>query len=307
MIDNLVFERQPNGECKISPSEFLRMLTENYHGYGYYHLTTWSRLCGMLEPVTVPGDEKKHRMLHLGAAANMNDISDKRSGKGVYFTCFSFGPSENISMWTNYGIPNEDAVRIKCTRTSVLKWVEIFRNGKIGVYGVESDGSLTPITTKAEVKLVDVAYWSKKDVGKNKHDPNEGLFIYRLDKYRLEGCKDIKRFMENQPWLFKEIGWSYEKETRLVLVFDEDLADRYQRVAVPFDRPFEWLLDHFSEHVMRGPWFDEKKMPKSKAAGHSLSEARPSRYHGLVRMRSVCDTCPEQNKKECKCPYKGQR
>jgi hypothetical protein len=261
----------------------------------------------MLEPVAVSDDEVKHRMLHLGAAVNMNDINDKRCGKRVFFTSFSFGPSENISMWTNYGIPNEGAVRIRFPRRAIFQWVKDFRSGKVGVYGVESDGSLKPITTKAEVKLADVAYWSKKAVGRNRSDPNEGLFFYDIDRYRLTDCEDVARFMAEQPWLYKEFGWSYERETRLVLVFDEDLADQYKRVAVTFDKPYDTILENFSKNVMQGPWFNEETMPTTEAAGHRLSEAKSSIYNGLVKMRSVCDSCPIGGKDDCNCPYRGQR
>ena len=211
------FTRKPNGEAIISCAEFLRLLTTKDHGWGYNHLTSWSSLCKMLEPINVPDDKAKHRMLHLGAAVNMNDENDKRCGKRVFFTSFSFGPTENISMWTNYGIPNEEAVRLKFPNSAMTKWVELFNSGKIGVYGVGSDWSLNPLTAKAEAKLVQVAYWSKKEIGRNHEDPNEGLFFYDNERFRLADCEDVNAFMAKQPYMFKEYGWNYEKEIRLVL------------------------------------------------------------------------------------------
>ena len=300
------YPRNCKDERLITQSELIRLLHEDTHGYGYFHLTTWPSLCKMLDYVAVPDDTSKHRMLHFGAAVNMNDIKDKRCGKNVFFTSFSFGPTENISMWTNYGIPNDDAVRIKFGRESILAWMEDFKNGKIRIYGVESDGQLKPLTTKTEVKHVNVAYWSKKDVGRNSKDPNEGLFFYNTAKYRLADCKDVNKFMDDWQYCFKEYGWSYEREVRLVLVFEDDLADHFKRIAVTFDKPLGTVEKYFSRYVMYGPWFGSV-MPKTKAAGHSLSEAKPSRYHGLVKMRSVCDVCPQQNKNDCICPFRGQR
>lgn len=292
----------------ISAEQLISMLTENIsHGYGYYHLTRWSSLCKMLEPVAVPDDDIPHRMLHLGAAVNMNDESDKRCGKRVFFTSFSFGPPENISMWTNYGIPNEEAVRIEFPRYGIARWVNDFKVGKIRVYGVDVDGSLKPLSAKAELEMVDVAYWSKKEVGKNCHDKNEGLFFYDYDKFHLRRGTDVEQLMCTKPYCFKEFGWNYEKETRLVLKFDEDLANRYPRVAVPFDYPLNIINKDFSKYVCRGPWFNPQNMPNNKAAGHSIIEAQPSRYIGKVKMRSVCDACTEQDKKNCKCPFKEQR
>ena len=303
------FPSNKKGELLVTRRELIDLLTNNTHGYGYYHLTVWPSLCKMLEPVAVPGDPVKHRMMHFGAAVNMNDIKDKRCGRNVFFTSFSFGPTENISMWTNYGIPNKDAVRIMFWEDDILAWVDAFNESKIRVYGVESSGSLTPLAAKVELKHVDVAYWSKKDVGLNCEDPNEGLFFHDTSKYRLKGCRDVNRFMEERQYYFKEFGWNYEREVRLILVFDEDVADRYKRVAVPFDKPLATVAKHFSRDVMHGPWLNEKSVPEKKAAGHSLGEARPSRYNGLVKMRSVCDVCPkqEQNEEECTCPFRGQR
>ena len=301
------FVRNEKNEYMISSADLVRMLTGNRHGYGFYHLTRWSSLCRMMEPVVVPGDGGAHRMLHLGAAFNMNDENDKKCGKRVYFTSFSFGPPENISMWTNYGIPNEEAVRITIPSGVMLDWVEDFNAGRIEVYGVGSDGALKPLASEACLRMVDVAYWSKKEVGRNKRDPNEGLFFYDGDKCRLTDCSDVDKFMAQQPYLFKEFGWNYEKETRLVLEFEEDLADLYKRVAVTFDNPLEVVNAMFPKLVTQGPWFTPSKMPGEKAAGHNLSEAKPSRYNGVVKMRSVCDSCPERDSNACKCPYKGQR
>ena len=45
-------------------------------------------------------------------------------------------------MWTNYGIPNAEAIKIRFPWKIIIKWVKDFRNDKIGVYGVNSKGAL---------------------------------------------------------------------------------------------------------------------------------------------------------------------
>ncbi len=107
MVDLTKYESNRDkvrNEYKVSCEELVSMLTKNKHNLSYYHLTTWTKLCKMMERVTVPDDGTAHRMLHLSAAVNMNDEYDKKCGKGVFFTSFSFGPAENISMWTNWRI-----------------------------------------------------------------------------------------------------------------------------------------------------------------------------------------------------------
>ena len=170
---------------EISCDQLKSMLTDNIHHMSYYHLTTWPSLCKMMEHVTVPDDGTKHRMLHLSAAVNMNDRDDKKCGNGVYFSSFSFGPAENISMWTNYGIPNEEAVRVRFYYRVFIEWIQTLRHS-IKVYGVNPDGSLTSLSAKPEIKLVDVAYWSQDKRQGRYNDPNDGIFIHDRNKFRLQ-------------------------------------------------------------------------------------------------------------------------
>ena len=112
---------------------------------------------------------------------------------------------------------------------------------------------------------------------------------------------------KEDPYLYKEVGWNYESETRIILKFDKDLADTYKRVAVPFDDPLNYLDKYFEIYVWQSPWISDNK-PTTKAAGHSFDEAQESRYKGKINMRSVCDTCSKRdNDNECKCQFKNQR
>ena len=300
------YKRNKKQEIRVPYDEFEKMLTLRQNGHGYNHLTTWSKLRLMLTPVDVPDDTKQHCMLHLGGAVYMNDKNDERCGRNVFFISLFYGPTENISMWTNYGIPNNEAVRIKFSNKCMQPWIRKFREGKIGVYGVKDDGSLVALSQRPEVKLVQVAYWSKKKHGPRRENPNEGLFFYDSEKYRLIGQKDFKTWMAQQPYLFKEYGWDYEREVRLVLVCNENLADQYKRLAVTFDEPFNDLVKHFTQYVKQGPWYGENS-PKTKVGGHTLSEANPSDFKGFVKMRSVCSCCPNEKRADCDCPFKDQR
>ena len=301
-------EKSYNNEIKIGFDKFVRMLTIRRNGYGYYHLTNWRNICKMMEPVESPVDGKPHRMLHLGTAANMNDEDDSKCGKNVFFASFSFGPMENVSMWNGYGIPTPEAVRIKFTCQSISDWESDFNTGKINVYGVNGTNQLEPLNCGARLELVQVAYWSKKEKEPNNSDVNEGLLFYDRDKFRISKKENVVERMKEKPYLFKEAGWSYENETRLVLIFEKDLADIYRRVAVDFDGPLDWLSKNFAKDVTRGPWYDESSpLVQYKADGHSLDEAKPSRYQGKISMRSVCDSCPQENKEACNCPFREQR
>ena len=299
-----------------SLDDLCRHLESRRHGRGYYHLTIWSFLCKMLDRVRVPGRNEAHQMLRLRAAVKMNDENDKKCGNGVYFTCFSFGPAENISMWTNYGVPNQEAVRIRFSRSAMTKWLNAYKDGAIGVYGVEANGDLVELPERPEAKLVDIAYWSKYLGVSNKQkikDPNEGVLRYMDRTYVITDPVDWRERMDTGElkyiaYMFKETGWQYENETRLVLLFKTDLADRFTHVAVEFDGPYSELEKKFKTSVTQGPWFSETFTATQIPAGsHFLSEARKSVYWGTLNMRSVCDSCGAENKARCTCPFRGQR
>ena len=284
------------------------------HKYGYNHLTTWSRFAQMMKPVKAP-DGKMHRMMHLGAALNMNDEDDQRCGAGVFFSCFTWGIEENISMWTNYGIPNREAVRINFTKDSIRQWLRDYKSGAIGVYGVTEDGKLEVIEARPEVWMLDVAYWSKymkrgESHKEKREDPNAGILMYRDNKYVITDPENWREELMSGKYgaravYFKDSGWSHERETRLALIFEGMKENKYTRIAVDFDGPFGVVDEHFSEQVVRGPWYKDEKF--IKVAGHTINECHESLYSDKLRMRSVCNVCPEKNSKNCKCPFKGQR
>ena len=73
MVDLTQFERDAEkNEFKVSCEDLVSMLTENRHNLSYYHLTTWTKLCMMMERVTVPDDGTEHRMLHHGCTPNVS-------------------------------------------------------------------------------------------------------------------------------------------------------------------------------------------------------------------------------------------
>lgn len=303
--------RNSKNEIEISFEKFVDDYLQNgrLHGLGYHHLTTWTTLCKMMKPVEVPGREEKHRMLHLGAAEHMNDKDESKCGKHVFFSSFSFGPSENISMWTNYGIPNPEAIRIKFSRDSISNWKRLFEQGKVQVYGVTENFDLECIKERPQLKFIDIGYWDETLQGGKVIDKNKGVMFYNKNKYRITNHrKDLKDQMDRLPYLFKKYGWSYEQETRLLLIFSEPLADQYKRIAIEFDEPIQDLEKNFKENVTYGPWYKEDNpLVQPLACGHSLKDAKESEYHSKMEMRSVCDSCKQEDKENCKCPFKGQR
>ena len=88
------------------------------HSHGWFQYTTWTGLLKM-----ICGSKqcpKKH--LYLGHCKDMNDTEDKRCGAGTYFASFSYGEQEDVGMWACYGIPREEAIRIRIPFSAMIRW-----------------------------------------------------------------------------------------------------------------------------------------------------------------------------------------
>lgn len=97
--------------------DFLQ-LNAKKHKY-LYHFTTVKSLESIY----------KHRRWRFVNAKKMNDlheffekISPANLMDNLYSTCFSFGDEDNIAMWAMYGIPWEEAIRLRLKTSDILKW-----------------------------------------------------------------------------------------------------------------------------------------------------------------------------------------
>ena len=289
----------------VSIKEFCWLLRLNggLHNHGYFHYTTWGRLEQMLTEVDV-GENKKRRLFLMSASSSLNDTREKRDG--FYVASFSFGGEEEVSMWTNYGIPKREAIRIKFPMRAMTRWIKENTSDRITVYVREDRNSKFHALDEkpAEIYLADVAYYAG----------NEPLHGTSRDSVRYNGKKcsfKEEKWREqiqktNNSLLFKKRGWAYEREVRLIVQFKETAKmRRYKKIALPFDSVYEAVLHEQNNNgssVMSGPWtgLDGTKLTKIKGMNEP---SRNSSFRGELRMRSNCDMCEnKQNQKECKCP-----
>ena len=295
--------REKDSSKPVSMEEFCWLLRQNglSHSQGYFHYTTCGRLKEMLTEVDV-GEKAKKRLFFLSASSSMNDTQDKRPG--VYLASFSYGKEEEVAMWTNYGVPKREAVRIRFPLAAMTQWEKANKSDKIVIYVREGDDKNKPFhvldVKPSKIYFADVAYYGR-------NDPSEKVkretvrykgenFWFDRESWRTDISKT------DDSLLFKKRGWAYEREVRLIVRFnDAAITEKHKIIALPFDSLYDAMLADAHTNVMTGPWYDERESQLTDISG--IKNPSHSSFEGELKMRSNCDWCEiRKNGKECNCP-----
>lgn len=216
------------------------------------------------------------RKIQLGNPANMNDglefSSPKMDCTKIYFASFSIESSENIGMWSMYGQPWEDGIKISIPKKLFMTWVEKIKL----VYHVDSatnDISLSAPLTETEFKpsISRVAYVEWNSSGK--------VTLIRCG----ENAKNDKLKDVDSPiftGLIKDAAWSYEKEIRLRVDLNNVSSDKKVAIAIP-DEILKSIV------ITTGPRFN-KAISKTDLPG--VSDIRESIFKGKLNY-VYCDRC----------------
>lgn len=292
----------------LSIKEFCELLKLNglWHSHGYFHYTTLSALQKMLAPVDV-GAQKK-RLFRLSSASSLND---KRENKpGVYLASFSIGREEDVAMWTNYGIPRREAVRIKFPMAAMTEWMRENPCDRIVIYAKEREEQDYQVLSEkpVEISLADVAYYAGNEPLPQR---DSDAVHYRGEHLKFKDKKwRMKIQNTNDSLLFKKRGWAYEREVRLIVRF-EDVAkmQKYAQIALPFDLVYEKMLEvqekaekegvDSKKCVMLGPWHDKDRSHLSEIK--LINAPSHSSFQNELKMRSICDCCDQKGTEKCTC------
>ena len=226
------------------------------HKYGYFHYTKWSSLAKMMTPVKLEGVKEKRCVLVTKAPKDKNDLSEGALDGRYWYVSFTHEPHELVQMWVVYGQYSPEAVRVCFDGKMIKDWAKQ-DVAQIGVYEVPEDaenGVFKRVRAKLlSVKLFDVGYFAKEELGKRK-----GV-IHRHRKYTVD-LNDLealrKSGQEFGPY-FKEATWADEKEVRLLLVFDKPI--KADKIAIDFDAPIADVRANLCTRAVTSPWLD---MPK---------------------------------------------
>ena len=247
------------------------------HKYGYFHYTNWSSLAKMMTPVKLEGVKGKRCVLVTKAPKDKNDLSEGALDGRYWYVSFTHEPHELVQMWVVYGQYSPEAVRVCFDGKMIKDWAKQ-DVAQIGVYEVPEDaenGVFKRVRAKLlSVKLFDVGYFAKEELGKRK-----GV-IHRHRKYTVD-LNDLealrKSGQEFGPY-FKEATWADEKEVRLLLVFDKPI--KADKIAIDFDVSIADVRANLRNRVVTSPWLD---MPK--IADTSIDMCQTSICKGKIRDR----------------------
>lgn len=245
------------------------------HKYGYFHYTKWSSLAKMMTPVKLEGVKEKRCVLVTKAPKDKNDLSEGALDGRYWYVSFTHEPHELVQMWVVYGQYSPEAVRVCFDGKMIKDWAKQ-DVAQIGVYEVPEDaenGVFKRVRAKLlSVKLFDVGYFAKEELGKRK-----GV-IHRHRKYNvdLDDLESLRKSGQEFGPYFKEATWADEKEVRLLLVFDKPI--KADKIAIDFDAPIADVRANLCTRAVTSPWLD---MPK--IGDVCVDMCKKSNFKGKIR------------------------
>ncbi len=216
-------------------SAFLKEFAKSHSGC-YFQYTTISALKGMYE----------NACLLLTRATELNDVDEMKiqsaEKERTYVASFSALRSESIAMWTLYGTPAKEGIRIRFPKKTIDKLLSVVRgeDKKLFAYGVKSlkrIGTCKKAVQVEEANFTDVVYR-----GKN------ALTWLNLC---VAGLPQLDQMIEGDSLLgqIKDDFWRYENEVRLIVKLKSDPKNYPPKIAIPVKR----LLKDMT--VVLGPCF----------------------------------------------------
>lgn len=215
-------------------------------------------------------------MLQLNNPSNMNDglefNSPNMDCKKIYFASFSIENGENIGMWSMYGQPWEDGVKISIPKKLFMTWADKIKH----VYHVDSKTKETiyelPLEEsefKTSISRVAYVEW----------DANGNIMQIRCgDSAKNNLLKSVDTRM--LTGLIKDVAWSYEKEIRLRVDLNYETVDKKVAVEIPDD-----IMKNII--ITTGPRFDKTILNKEFG---SVAAIRSSIFSGKLNY-VYCDKC----------------
>lgn len=235
----------------------------------FYHYTTIETLEAILS----------NKTLRLTNANFMNDQQELRKGNAqywdrTYLSCFCYGDSESVAMWTMYSIPWQQGVRISFPRNKFINYLKKIEKIKL----INSSKYLH--RDEFEVVLTDVIYTEyserhKSEIIKIDEFPNINSSIVFGDD-NISRQSQITGFIKNK-------AWEYENETRIKIQTNKEYTDKTIEVELDED-----LLS--SMKVTFSPWSRDYQASEIKMKFPYLLTSL-SKLNGLVKIISKCRNC----------------
>lgn len=208
-----------------------------------------------------------------------NDHSSNSVWNGVFFASFTPEENENVAMWSMYGQPWEDGIRVSIPKDCFKEWVS----------AIDYIYSADPITKKVDtakkipksqfkVSIVRVAYNDQNSKALRIANNTNTKMLNPYASAELAGY-------------IKDSAWAYEREIRL-------------RVDLPADSPFECIAVKVPNSVLSR--IEILKGPRY--CGRDVLMSLPNKFRHVVNIASSdfsdkigwipCDNCTSKNDSE---------
>ena len=290
---------------QVSISEMKEILLNDAtrHRKGFFHYTTWS-VFKNLAHIIDNGDAKGKRLLWLSDSSRLNDDYENHISRDTFLTSFSYGQEESVPMWTNYGWPKSEVVRLRVPHKAMLKWYESVKREGLAVYQIV-EGKDTQYYKLPEVvvdvELCDVGY---RDSIANERNRDYMEITHNSQKFCIPGLhyRAIADDDETHIGTFiKKQGWNYEREVRLVVRLIKP-CQTIHKIAIDFTGPITAVLSDPYNNITRSPWFSHGKKYES-VEGVCIEQLMGSRYQGELNFSGPCGKCKIESKDGCACEY----
>jgi hypothetical protein len=272
------------------------------HDY-FYHYTSLKAIEAILS----------NKSLRISTVKRFNDKKDSDQfgeNKDIFFSlCFSSGKSENLSLWYLYSGVRGNGGRIRISKSTIRKILEscdftlyeydYCNNTPIGS-GIKLQEGVDRKTT-----FYDMLY-GRCDLKSEKCDLKYNTMTNRkIPKIEYE------KYQESHVGFYKPLIWYYEKETRLLVELQGDVAksispDKSYAIIVQID---EALMKRI--HIEFAPEITSldsvvKSHPKIKEFIYDSSHVRLSEHSGEIEM-NLCGKCGYMEEKCKECEYKSNQ
>ena len=204
----------------------------------------------------------------FGNARNMNDMHEyevKGYTRGIldklYSACFSYGDEDNVAMWSMYGIPWEDAIRIRIPIKTIRNWIDNIDGKNILTYE-ECNGTLEKNSfiadtsnNKHKISIRDICYMEGYVTSpRNMSDCPIGLYECpdACDKcppkrilWWSQSNKNFDIAIDKQKGIVKpellgyvkNSAWHHEMETRIVFsITPGNNSSSYKYLDIPIPK-----------------------------------------------------------------------
>ena len=260
-----------------NPTDLIRYLcddTRRLSNSGYiYHYTTLSSAIKII----------RNEKWHLANAKYMNDTleyqnGDKARWPNIFFSSFMTEEKESIGMWSMYAQPWEQGVKISIPSNIARNWIHGIKEvEEISISDYAPTGRKVQLDN-GQINLASVVYSNTDSL--TKMDVPEKLCWSNVVNTNLRNAAHMKEL----TGYVKDMAWSYEKEIRIRVEFNN--KDGFERVSINLpDKVIESMT------ITASPLFEGDLLSELQKETERQLSIDDSLFKRRLNIKTICQTC----------------